>query len=132
MIATLLIVAAQATMVAPLPAPPLDWSGVPVLRYQYPPGDDFDYSAYVRDEVNAGRCHRAVLQNARWTVAVDVIVLAARDGSPRRIIPRAIDCPSVEQYAAGLVSRRARRNVVVTGQVADSWYKTSVRFSWPQ
>jgi hypothetical protein len=130
-IAPLLMVAAQATTVAPLPTPPLDWSGVPPLRYQDPPAEDFDYSAYVRDEVRAGRCHRAVAVDGRWTLAVDVIVLAARDGSPRRIIPRAIDCPSVEQYAAGLVSRLTRRNIDTTGTTADTWFKTSVRFSWP-
>nr|WP_246347133.1 hypothetical protein [Sphingomonas jinjuensis] len=114
-----------------MPTPPLDWSAVPPLRYRNPPPENFDYSAYVRDEVRAGRCHRAVAVGGRWTLVVDVIVLAARDGSPRRIIPRAIDCPSVEQYAAGLVSRLARRNVDTGGAATDGWYKTSVRFSWP-
>ena len=131
MIASLLLVAGQMTAPPPLATPPLDWSGVPTLRYQNPPPENFDYSAYVRDEVRAGRCHRAVAVGGRWTLSVDVIVLAARDGSPRRIIPRAIDCPSVEQYAAGLVSRLTRRNVDTGGATTDGWYKTSVRFSWP-
>ncbi|WP_447407106.1 hypothetical protein, partial [Clostridium perfringens] len=60
---------------------------------------------------------------------VDVAVLVAA-GRPRRVIPRAIQCPAVEQYAAGLVSSMARGNIAPATQAGDGWYKTSLTFAW--
>lgn len=80
-------------------------------------------SDYVRDEVQAGRC-----MSTDTSVRVDLAVLVGSDGRVRRIVPRAINCPTVEQYATGIVSRLARRNVVPPPQ--ENWFRTTVTFSW--
>lgn len=123
----------QAAVVAPAPAPmpPTDWSTLPPLHYVTDPTDAANPAAYVRDEVKAGRCGHAVATATGWALTVDLAVLASPAGSPRRVVPRAINCPSVEQYAAGIVSRRALANVDIGEAKADGWYRTSVTFTWP-
>ena len=46
----------------------------------------------------------------------------------RRIVPRAINCPTVEQYAAGVASRFLRRNIGDAD--ADSWHRLTLAFAW--
>ena len=48
----------------------------------------------------------------------------------RRVTPRAIDCPTVEQFAAGLLLGAARNNVDLRGAATDSWYRTTMVFAW--
>ena len=50
------------------------------------------------------------------------------DGVVRRIVPRAINCPTVEQYAVGLASRFLRRNIGDAD--ADSWHRLTLAFAW--
>ncbi|WP_380787424.1 hypothetical protein [Sphingomonas sp. R86521] len=124
------IVPTQPTIVAPLP--PQDWSTLPILRVRRAASDLPDLSAFVRAEVDAGRCAAAYASPQGWTLKIDLAVLATPTGQVRRITPRAIDCPTVEQYAAGLVLGTARDNVDVRGALADTWYRTSMTFAWSQ
>lgn len=107
----------------PLPVPPADWTTLPELKLQRGWPDWRGLSDYVRDEVNAGRC-----ASASKEIRVDLAVQVAGNGHVRRIIPRAIDCPTVEQYASGLLSRIARRNVAPPGE--DRWYRAMLVFTW--
>ena len=43
--------------------------------------------------------------------------------------PRAIDCPTVEQYAAGVILG-ARDAIDVVDADTDTWYRTSMTFTW--
>lgn len=108
---------------AALPSPPADWASLPELRFKRPWPEAPAVSEYVRDEVRAGRC---TLEGNR--VTVEMAVLVASNGQVRRIRPRAIQCPTVEQYASGVLSRMARSNVAAPGE--DRWYHTSLVFEW--
>ncbi|WP_308461926.1 hypothetical protein [Sphingomonas folli] len=105
-------------------APPTDWGAlqqVPLLR-RWEPGEQV--IAFVRGEVRAGRC--ATPDTNR--VTVDFVVFLGAEGQVRRIVPRAIDCPTVEQYASGLTLRAMRGNVADVP--AAGWYRSSITFDW--
>jgi hypothetical protein len=109
-------------VVIPLPSPPEDWSQLPELRLKRRQPDPGALSFYVRDEIRAGRCA------AESPLRVDLAVLIAATGQLRRIRPNAIGCPTVEQYASGLVMRMARGNV--SPPLEDRWYRISLTFAW--
>ena len=117
---------AAATSLPPpvaLPMPPADWTALPELAFERRWPSTAELSYFVRDEVRAGRCAITARE-----IRVDLAVMVAASGQVRRIIPRAIHCPTVEQYASGLVSRMARGNVAAPG--SDTWYRTAMTFSW--
>lgn len=120
-----LLMALQATP-ATIPfvaMPPADWSTLTELAFVRPTPPAADLSDYVREEVRVGRC-----VSNDTSIRVDLAVLVGNDGRVRRIVPRAINCPTVEQYASGIVSRLARSNVVAPPH--DRWFRTTVTFSW--
>lgn len=125
--------AAPLARVEPTPTlglPPADWSELPPLRYRRPPAPNPEISSFVRDEIVAGRC-AAGIHSARGSIlSIDLAVLVTPAGRIRRIIPRAIDCPTVEQYARGVVSRQARGNIDPAGLAADTWFRTTMTFTW--
>lgn len=131
MISTWLL-AAQLAGASPMPMPPQDWSALRPLPKTRDADDGAGVSAFVRSEVQAGRCHAATTTPAGSTLKVDLAVLLAAPGQPRRIVPRAIGCPAVEQYAAGLVSSMVRSTSPAAPVDAGSWYRTSLTFSWTQ
>ena len=105
MIAALLLLLQAALPPAVATLPPQDWSALPVLHLHNPATTVANTSAFVHGEVVAGRCAKAVKTPDGWSLTVDLAVLATPGGRVRRITPRAIDCPTVEQYASGVVSR---------------------------
>ncbi|MES3101269.1 hypothetical protein [Sphingomonas faeni] len=109
--------------------PPQDWSTLPVLRIRRQATTLANTSAYVHGEVMAGRCAKAVRTVQGWSLTLDLAVLMTPDGRIRRITPRAIDCPTVEQYAAGVILG-ARDAIDVVDTAADTWYRTSLTFAW--
>ncbi|MCP3735273.1 hypothetical protein M9979_10365 [Sphingomonas sp. RP10(2022)] len=129
---SLFVLAAQLAGASPLPMPPQDWTVLRPLPYARDADDGASLSAFVRSEVKAGHCAAATLAADGWTLKIDLAVLIGPAGQPRRIVPRAIACPSVEQYAAGLVSSLARSNIAPNATEPGSWYRTSLTFSWPQ
>ena len=112
------------TAASALPAPPTDWSVLPELTASRNWSSDPRLSDFVRDEVAAGRC--AVANAGRLDVDLAIFVNAA--GRVRRIVPRAIGCPTVEQYASGLASQMLRRAVATPE--TGGWYRTTIRFAW--
>ena len=129
MIARLLMLMAQAAVlvpVAPVPlSPPQDWSKLPPLLFRRPVAQAPEAAAYVGGEVKAGRCVRT-----GTVLAVDLAVLATPAGQVKRIVPRAIDCPTVEQYASGILLSMARSNIDTDGAGAEGWYRTTLTFTW--
>jgi hypothetical protein len=109
--------------------PPQDWSTLPVLRTRRRSSTLANTSAYVHGEVMAGRCAKAVRTAQGWTITVDLAVLVTPRGGVRRVTPRAIDCPTVEQYAAGVILG-ARDALDVGDADTDTWYRTSLTFAW--
>ncbi len=123
-------VPATATPPAKTGLPPQDWSNLPILRVRHPATMLANTSAYVHGEVLAGRCGKAVRTTQGWTLTVDLAVLTTPEGRIRRVTPRAIDCPTVEQYAAGVILGTARDTIDVSDAETESWYRTSLTFAW--
>jgi len=128
---TAILLAAQLAGASLMAMPPQDWSTLHPLPYSRDPDDGASLSSFVRAEVQAGRCNAATLSPQGYVLKVDLAVLVGPAGQPRRVVPRAIACPSVEQYAAGLVSSMARGNIAPGTTDSDAWYRTSLTFSWP-
>jgi len=128
---TMLIMAAQLAGAAPPPMPPQDWSVLRPLPFAREADDMANLSAFVRAEVKAGHCAAATPGADGWSLKVDLAVLMGAADQPRRVVPRAIGCPSVEQYAAGLVSSMARSGAPTVATEPGSWYRTSLTFAWP-
>lgn len=62
-------------------------------------------------------------------VDISLAVLIVPGGSVKRIVPQAIDCPTVEQYSAGLILKMSRDNIKAS-PATDTWYRTSMTFTW--
>jgi hypothetical protein len=110
---------------------PSDWSKLPDLRLTTTP----DYAAimtkFVHDEIASGRCAAPAPVDGKTSIKVDMVVLvSATNGEALKIVPRAIHCPTVEQFAAGVVQKAARGNIAGPPPPADSWYHIGVTLTW--
>lgn len=111
--------------------PPQDWSTLPTLRFAKSVVEVPALAEFVRGEIKNGHCAAQRATAGGYALSVDVAVLITPHGLVRRTIPRAIGCPSVEQYAAGIAFSRAMGNVATDGMTEDGWYRTTMTFSWP-
>lgn len=128
MIASLLLQAADLPLLSPpLPA---DWSVLAPLPYMAVPVQAPALSSYVADEIAAGRCAVARPADGHYIVRVDVAALVSGAGVVRRAVPHAIACPTVEQYATGLVLGYARGNLLTRRGAPDLWYRATITFDW--
>ena len=117
-----LLLAAQATE-PPAPPPPLtQWPVLAPLPWRSPPVLAPGMTSFVAGEVKEGRC--PVARPGR--VALDLVVQVERPGRIRQVVPQAIGCPTVEQYAAGLVTGFARNNL---RGASPGWYRVAVTFT---
>ena len=126
MMQTLILIAAAQIAVAPVV--PTDWSVLAPLPYVSAPHQSPALATFVAGEIAAGRCPIARPADGRYVVTVEVATLVGADGNVRRTVPRAINCPTVEQYSAGLVLSFARANL--PRGVADQWYRATIVFDW--
>lgn len=115
---------------AELPAIPADWAALAPLPYVTAPQLTSQLTGFVASEVGANRCAVARPADGHYVVKVDVATLVGADGVVRRTVPHAIACPTVEQYAAGLVTSFARGNVAARAVVGDVWYRATIVFDW--
>ncbi len=115
------------------PAPTaIDWESLPSLPYRAPPSMTPAMHNWARGQVRARKCRARRLVDGRPAVRVEVAVLVDEAGV-RTTIPRAIGCPSIEQYAAGLVAGFSRNNLTQrTGTPGPAWYRATVTFAWRQ
>jgi hypothetical protein len=86
-------------------------------------------SGFVAGEIAAGRCPISRPADGHYTVTLDVATFVDTAGIVRRTVPRAIQCPTVEQYGAGLVISFARANLRA-GSARDQWYRATIVFDW--
>lgn len=103
----------------------IDWAALPPLPWRTPPQITPDVTDFVATEYRARRCLPREGQPQR--IDVDVAVMVRGDGSIRAVVPRAIECPTVEQFVAGLVISSARNNL---RQPSAGWYRTALSFAW--
>ncbi|MGN6817548.1 MAG: hypothetical protein ACTHJR_02630 [Sphingomonas sp.] len=113
------------------PAVPSDWSKLPDLRLATPADYPAIMTKFVRDEIAAGRCVAPPPVAGKTSIKVDMIVLvASANGEAVKIVPRAINCPTVEQFAAGVVQKAARGNIAGPPPGTDSWYHVGMTLTW--
>lgn len=115
---------------APPPALPSDWSAMILLPYVAPRQVTPQVTSFVANEIAAGRCAAARPADGHYVVRVEVATLVGTDGTVHRIVPHAIGCPTVEQYAVGLVTGFARGNLIPRATGSDTWYRTAIVFDW--
>lgn len=121
---------------APLPpaaavaAPPVaDWPGLP--RYPLPRDASIEQSvAFVRDEVETGRCRPLTSPGDTAQLRLPVAILVGPGGQVRQITPRAIGCPSVEQYVVGYLLSLTRTDMVAAPSGDSRWYQLTVDYRW--
>lgn len=140
--AALLSTMAQALPLAPAPvlvpdtAPavrsPIDWAALPVLPYRRTPRTTASMNGFVLSEIRRSGCPRPAATEGRVQLQVDVAVLIGDDHLVRATIPRAIGCPTVEQYATGLVISFARGNLIPRLVGDGGWYRASLLFDWAE
>jgi hypothetical protein len=110
---------------------PIDWEALPPLNYRNPPTITPAMQAFVAGEVAAGRCTPPRAPEGPDRSKLDVEVLVDGDGQALRIIPHAIDCPTVEQFGAGLALSFARENLLPRTQPDDRWFRATFVFTRP-
>jgi hypothetical protein len=115
-------------LAAALQTAPIDWDALPPLPWRAPPIVTAEMQSFVKREVKLRKCVTA----KPGEIAVAVAVLIDENGSVRTSVPRAIACPSVEQYAAALVPGLARGNMLPRPTATEQWYRTTLTFTWTQ
>ena len=140
--ATLAVLFAQVPPTPPSPAPPAtgpsaaitpppvaDWPALP----PYPRPDTAsiaDGVGFVRDEVEANRCQSHLPPPEGARLQLPVAILVGRAGQVRQIVPRAIGCPSVEQYVVGYLLSLTRTAMVSPSAPTPGWYRLTVDYRW--
>lgn len=119
MIAAMVMLAQAAAL-----SPPADWGALPRLPLRERPEQRALVAEFLQAEVRAGRC-----DITEALPSLDLAVFVAASGQVRRIVPRAIGCPTVEQYAAGVVLRYARGNIVAPP--GDGWFRATIPLTRP-
>lgn len=116
------------------PAPPtsINWETLPAVPYRDPPTMTPAMHDWARGQVRARKCKARRLVDGRPAVRVEVAVLVDAETGVRTTIPRAIGCPSIEQYAAGLVAGFSRNNLTQRTAAPTAWYRATVTFAWRQ
>ena len=113
-------------MAAALQPGQIDWPSLPLVPYRLPPQMSPQMHAFAGREAETRHCPLA--QPGR--IDVQLAVLIDGEGQVRTVVPRAIDCATVEQYAAGLVAGFARNNLLPRTGGTEQWYKTTLTFTW--
>ncbi len=109
----------------------INWESLPTLPYRDPPTMTLAMHEWARGQVRARKCRARRLVDGRPAVRVEVAVLVDEEGV-RTTVPRAIGCPTIEQYAAGLVAGFSRNNLTQRTAAPTAWYRATVTFAWRQ
>ena len=119
-----------AALIDPPDAPTLPgWDSLPPIILRQPRQVTPAATEFVATEVAEGRC--VLSPSEQRHVRVDVALLIARSGRVLASVPHAIDCPTVEQFAAGLAIGWVRGNLHPRlGRMG--WYRLRLDFDWTQ
>ena len=124
------MIAAMFLQAADVPALPADWATLASVPFVTAPAPAPPLATFVASEIAAGRCAIPRPADGHYVVRVAVATLISEDGTVRRAVPHAIACPTVEQYAAGLVLGFARGNLAAHPGAPDIWYRATITFDW--
>ena len=120
----------QATAQVAIPAAvPTNWSLLAPMPFITPPQITQPIAKFVSEEIAAGRCPPQRPGDDRHLLTIDVAALVNADGIVRRTVPRAIGCPTVEQYSAGLVVSFARENLDIATPTPERWYRATIVYN---
>ncbi|MEN3747597.1 hypothetical protein TPR58_10490 [Sphingomonas sp. HF-S3] len=109
----------------------IDWAALPGLPYRAPPIVTPGMNEFAAREAVSRKCPLPDPSGPNQTISVDIAVLVDASGDVRTVVPKAIDCATVEQFAAGLAAGFARGNLLPrAGAASEQWYRTTVTFSW--
>jgi len=112
-----------------VPPPVTEWSTLPT--YPLPRTASIaDGVGFVRDEVEAGRCHPQSPPPGDERLQLPVAILVGRAGQVRQIVPRAIGCPSVEQYVVGYLLSLTRTGTESSVSLPAGWYQLTAGYRW--
>lgn len=112
-----------------VPPPVAEWPTLPT--YPLPRTASItDGVGFVRDEVEAGRCHPQLPPLGDERLQLPVAILVGRAGQVRQIVPRAIGCPSVEQYVVGYLLSLTRTGMGSSVPLAPGWYQLTAGYRW--
>lgn len=106
----------------------IDWNALPPLPLNQPPRIVPAMSQFVAREIRLRQCPPPTRSGSGWRLALDLAVLIDEAGTIRTVIPRAINCPTVEQYGVGLVSSFARNNLAARAEGSSQWYRLTLEF----
>lgn len=108
--------------------PPLDWSTLP--SFPLPRAVIVtEGTSFVRRELTE-RCAGGTDASQSRQFAMAVAILVADAGHVRRVTPRAVGCPTVEQYTAGYVLSLTRGGPGSLSAPAPGWYRLTVTYRW--
>ena len=124
--------APAASPTAPARVSPIDWDSLDALPFRFMPQVTKPMSDFVAHEMRRHGCKRPPASGGRRRLQADVAVLVGAGETLRAVIPRAIDCPTVEQYAAGLVLGFARNNLNGRYMNEGGWYRATLTFDMPE
>ncbi|KRC81744.1 hypothetical protein [Sphingomonas sp. Root241] len=113
-------------LAAALQTTAIEWKGLAPLPWRTPPVLTAEMQAFVQREAVSRNCPLP----GPGTLTVEVAVLVDEANGIRTAVPRAIRCPTVEQYAAALVAGFARGNLLPRTDSAAQWYRASLTFTW--
>jgi hypothetical protein len=103
----------------------INWDALPSLPFRTPPAVTPEMQAFVKREVVTRKCP----VSAEGAVQIDVAVLIDENNTIRASVPKAMQCPTVEQYASGLVAAFASNNLLPRTGTGEQWYRTSLSFT---
>jgi hypothetical protein len=119
-------VIALLALAATLQTAAIDWAGLSPLPFRAPPIVTPEMHAFVQRVVAARKCPLA----RPGTITIEVAVLVDQANGIRTSVPRAIHCPTIEQYAAAAVAGFARNNLLPRTSATQQWYRASLTFTW--
>jgi hypothetical protein len=116
--------------IATLAPPPVEeWPALP--PYPLPRSANIaDGVGFVRAEVEADRCQSSLPPAPGERLQLPVAILIGQAGQVRQIVPRAIGCPSVEQYVVGYLLSITRAASDSSVLAVPGWYQLTVAYHW--
>jgi len=108
--------------------PPFDWSSLPAFPLPRA-AVVTDGTSFIRRELSE-RCGGGIDLAQTRQYAMTVAILVAEAGRVRRVTPRAVGCPTVEQYTAGYVLSLTRGGPGSLTVPSPGWYRLTITYRW--